>query len=81
MWADLQVCVGPPGPALRRVQVELDREVDGRWIADIAELNVLFYAESKGGHPKGGACCTERSSPAGSHTEVEAANPEFAAAA
>jgi len=27
--------------------IELDREVDGRWIADIAELNVLLYAESK----------------------------------
>ena len=26
---------------------ELDREVDWRWIADIAELNVLVYAESK----------------------------------
>jgi hypothetical protein len=27
--------------------IELDREVAGRWIADIAELNVLLYAESK----------------------------------
>jgi hypothetical protein len=23
--------------------IELEREVDGRWIADIAELNVLLY--------------------------------------
>jgi hypothetical protein len=27
--------------------IELDREVDGRWIADIPELNILLYGNSK----------------------------------
>lgn len=27
--------------------IELDREADGRWIADIPELNVLLYVHSK----------------------------------
>jgi len=27
--------------------IELDREVDGRWIADIPALNVLLYEDSK----------------------------------
>jgi len=27
--------------------IELDREVDGRWIADIPELNVLLYGSSR----------------------------------
>jgi predicted RNase H-like HicB family nuclease len=27
--------------------IELDREVDGRWIADIPELNILLYGSSK----------------------------------
>jgi hypothetical protein len=27
--------------------IELDREIDGRWIAEISELNVLLYAASK----------------------------------
>ena len=27
--------------------IELDREVDGRWIAEVPELNVLLYGESK----------------------------------
>ena len=27
--------------------IELDREVDGRWIAEVPELNVLLYADSK----------------------------------
>ena len=27
--------------------IELDRETDGRWIADIPELNVLLYGSSK----------------------------------
>lgn len=27
--------------------IELDREVDGRWIADIPALNVLLYGDSK----------------------------------
>lgn len=27
--------------------IELDREVDGRWIAEIPELNVLLYGSSR----------------------------------
>jgi predicted RNase H-like HicB family nuclease len=27
--------------------IELDREADGRWIADIPDLNVLLYGTSK----------------------------------
>jgi hypothetical protein len=27
--------------------IELDREEDGRWIADIPALNVLLYGDSK----------------------------------
>ena len=27
--------------------IELDREVDGDWIAEVPELNVLLYADSR----------------------------------
>ena len=27
--------------------IELDQEVDGRWIAEVPELNVLLYGDSK----------------------------------
>jgi predicted RNase H-like HicB family nuclease len=27
--------------------IELDRETDGRWIAEVPELNVLLYGESR----------------------------------
>jgi hypothetical protein len=30
-----------------KLMIELDREVDGRWIADVSELNVLLYGDSK----------------------------------
>jgi len=30
-----------------RLTIELDREVDGRWIAEVPELNVLRYGGSK----------------------------------
>jgi len=30
-----------------RLTIELDREVDGRWIAEIPELNILLYGDSK----------------------------------
>lgn len=31
-----------------KLAIKLDREVDGRWIAEVPELNVLFlYGESK----------------------------------
>ncbi|MFN0170313.1 MAG: type II toxin-antitoxin system HicB family antitoxin [Bryobacteraceae bacterium] len=30
-----------------KLTIELDRETDGRWIAEVAELNILLYGESK----------------------------------
>jgi predicted RNase H-like HicB family nuclease len=30
-----------------KLMIELDREVDGRWIAEVSELNVLLYGDSK----------------------------------
>jgi len=30
-----------------KLTIELDREVDGRWIAEVPELNVLVYGDSK----------------------------------
>ena len=30
-----------------RLTIELDREVDGRWIADVPELNILLYGATK----------------------------------
>jgi len=30
-----------------KLTIELDREVDGRWIAEVAEVNVVLYAQSK----------------------------------
>ena len=30
-----------------RLTIELDREVDGRWIAEVPELNIQFYGDSK----------------------------------
>ncbi len=30
-----------------RLTIELDREEDGRWIADIPELNLLLYGETR----------------------------------
>jgi predicted RNase H-like HicB family nuclease len=34
-------------PRSVNLTIELDREVDGRWIADIPELNILLYGTSK----------------------------------
>ena len=30
-----------------KLTIELDREVDGRWIAEVPELNVVLYGESR----------------------------------
>ncbi len=30
-----------------KLTIELDREVDGRWIAELPELNVLLYGDTK----------------------------------
>jgi predicted RNase H-like HicB family nuclease len=30
-----------------KLTIELDRELDGRWIAEVPELNVLLYGDSE----------------------------------
>jgi predicted RNase H-like HicB family nuclease len=30
-----------------KLTIELDCEIDGRWIAEVPELNILLYGESK----------------------------------
>jgi predicted RNase H-like HicB family nuclease len=30
-----------------KLTIEIDRELDGRWIAEVPELNVLLYGDSK----------------------------------
>jgi predicted RNase H-like HicB family nuclease len=30
-----------------KLTIDLDREVDGRWIAEVPELNVILYGNSK----------------------------------
>ena len=30
-----------------RLTIEFDREVDGRWVAEVPELNVIPYGDSK----------------------------------
>jgi predicted RNase H-like HicB family nuclease len=30
-----------------RLTIELDRETDGRWIAEVPELNVVLYGDSQ----------------------------------
>jgi len=30
-----------------KLTIELDQEIDGRWIAEVPELNVLLYGDSK----------------------------------
>jgi predicted RNase H-like HicB family nuclease len=30
-----------------KLTIELDREVDGRWIAEVPQLNILLYGQSK----------------------------------
>ena len=30
-----------------KLRIELDREVDGRWIAEVPELNVLLYGDTR----------------------------------
>lgn len=32
---------------LMKLTIELDQELDGRWIAEVPELNVLLYGNSK----------------------------------
>jgi predicted RNase H-like HicB family nuclease len=32
---------------IMKLTIELDREADGRWIAEVAELNVLLYGNTR----------------------------------
>lgn len=32
---------------MMKLTIELDREVDGRWIAEVPELNVVLYGNSR----------------------------------
>jgi len=64
--------------------IELDREVDGRWIADIPELNLLLYGASReDAVKKVEASAREVIADKIAHEElpVDAGNPEFAVAA
>jgi len=67
-----------------KLTIELDREVDGRWIAEIAALNVLLYGESKqDAIERAEAAALELIADRIAHGELspESANPEFAVAA
>jgi predicted RNase H-like HicB family nuclease len=64
--------------------IELDREEDGRWIADIPALNVLLYGDSKeDAVEKARSAALEIIQDRIRHGELprEAANPVFAVAA
>lgn len=70
----------PPSAAHNK----LDREVDGRWIADVPKLNLLLYGDSR-------QDAIERAKPAARELiadqisrgvlPADAANPKFAVAA
>ncbi len=67
-----------------RLTIELDREMDGRWIADIPELNILLYGNSKeDAIRKAEQAAKEIIADRIAHGELpaDAANPEFAVAA
>lgn len=64
--------------------IELDREVDGRWIADIPELNILLYGDSKEEAIQKAQQAAKQiiaDRIAQGELPVEAANAEFTAAA
>ena len=64
--------------------IELDREDDGRWIADIPELNVLLYGDTRDeAVEKAQSAAREIIADRIAHGELpdSAANPVFAVAA
>ena len=64
--------------------IELDREVDGRWIADIPALNLLLYGDSRDDAvQKAKSAALEIIADRIAHGELPdaAANPVFAVAA
>ena len=69
---------------LMKLTIELDREVDGRWIADIEVLNILLYGDSMDeAILKAEQAAREIIADRIAHGELpaEAGNPEFAVAA
>ncbi len=67
-----------------RLTIELDREVDGRWIAEIPELNILLYGRTRrDALRKAESAAAEIISDRIAHGELppEAANTVFAVAA
>jgi predicted RNase H-like HicB family nuclease len=67
-----------------RFVIELDREEDGRWIADIPELNVLLYGDTRDDAIQNAKCAALEiiaDRIARGELPVAAANPEFAVAA
>lgn len=67
-----------------KLTIELDREEDGRWIADLPELNILLYGDSKEeAIRKAKEAAKEIIADRIAHGElpVDAANADFAVAA
>jgi predicted RNase H-like HicB family nuclease len=67
-----------------KLTIELDREVDGRWIAEVPELNILLYGETRqAAVGKAESAAAEIIADRIAHGELppEAANPVFAVAA
>lgn len=67
-----------------KLTIELDREKDGRWIADVPELNILLYGDSKEeAISRAKEAAKEIIADRIAHGElpVDAANAEFAVAA
>lgn len=67
-----------------KLTIQLDREADGRWIADIPELNILLYGVSReDAIRKAQEAAREIIASRIAHGELpqEAANAEFAVAA
>ncbi len=64
--------------------IELEREVDGRWIADVPELNILVYGNSRDAAVEAAqraACEIIADRIARGALPAEAAHPRFAVAA
>ena len=67
-----------------KLTIELEREADGRWIADVRELNLLLYGKTKAeAIRKAEDAAREIIRDRIAHGELpkEAANPIFAVAA
>jgi predicted RNase H-like HicB family nuclease len=66
------------------VMIELDREQDGRWIADVPELNILLYGDTQEDavrKAEDAARLLIADKVSRGELPVEASNPNFAVAA